>query len=141
MRQEELIAERCGLAMARIREIPGESICGEAYQDYFWQMAKFVSLMDQTYTLVEDGTLRRMGLEELKEHNHALYADILPENYGESYANPDYATDRLGKSIGQCLSFLYTELRAMIPAAYEQNRVSLTVKAELLLEEIGRAHV
>lgn len=134
MRQEELIAERCGLAMARIREIPGESICGEAYRDYFWQMAKFVSLMDQTYTLVEDGTLRRMGLEELKEHNHALYADILPENYGESYANPDYATDRLGKSIGQCLSFLYTELRAMIPAAYEQNRVSLTVKAELLLE-------
>ena len=134
MRQEELIAERCGLAMARIREIPGESICVEAYQDYFWQMAKFVSLMDQTYTLVEDGTLRRMGLEELKEHNHALYADILPENYGESYANPDYATDRLGKSIGQCLSFLYTELRAMIPAAYEQNRVSLTVKAELLLE-------
>ncbi len=134
MRQEELIAERCGLAMARIREIPGESICGEAYRDYFWQMAKFVSLMDQTYTLVEDGTLRRMGLEELKEHNHALYADILPENYGESYANPDYATDRLGKSIGQCLSFLYTELRAMIPAAYEQNRASLTVKAELLLE-------
>ena len=61
MRQEELIAERCGLAMARIREIPGESICGEAYRDYFWQMAKFVSLMDQTYTLVEDGTLRRMG--------------------------------------------------------------------------------
>ena len=134
MRQEELIAERCGLAMARIREIPGESICGEAYRDYFWQMAKFVSLMDQTYTLVEDGTLRRMGLEELKEHNHALYADILPENYGESYANPDYATDRLSKSIGQCLSFLYTELRAMIPAAYEQNRASLTVKAELLLE-------
>lgn len=134
MRQEELIAERYGLAMARIREIPGESICGEAYRDYFEQMAKFVSLMDQTYTLVEDGTLRRMGLEELKEHNHALYADILPENYGESYANPDYATDRLGKSIGQCLSFLYTELRAMIPAAYEQNRASLTVRAELLLE-------
>lgn len=134
MRQEELIAERYGLAMARIREIPGESICGEAYRDYFKQMAKFVSLMDQTYTLVEDGTIRRMGLEELKEHNHALYADILPKNYGESYANPDYATDRLGKSIGQCLSFLYTELRAMIPAAYEQNRASLTVRAELLLE-------
>ena len=134
MRQEELIAERYGLAMARIREIPGESICGEAYRDYFEQMAKFVSLMDQTHTLVEDGTLRRMGLEELKEHNHALYADILPENYGESYANPDYATDRLGKSIGKCLSFLYTELRAMIPAAYEQNRASLTVRAELLLE-------
>ncbi len=134
MKQEELIAERYGLALARIREIPGESICGEAYRDYFKQMADFVLQMDRTYELVEDGTLRRMGLEELKEHNHALYADILPENYGESYANPDYATDRLGKSIGQCLSFLYTELRAMIPAAYEQNRASMTVRAELLLE-------
>ncbi len=134
MKQEELIAERYGLALARIREIPGESICGETYRDYFKQMADFVLQMDRTYELVEDGTLRRMGLEELKEHNHALYADILPENYGESYANPDYATDRLGKSIGQCLSFLYTELRAMIPAAYEQNRASMTVRAELLLE-------
>ncbi len=134
MKQEELIAERYGLALARIREIPGESICGEAYRDYFKQMADFVLQMDRTYELVEDGTLRRMGLEELKEHNHALYADILPENYGESYANPDYATDRLGESIGKCLSFLYTELRAMIPAAYEQNRASMTVRAELLLE-------
>ncbi len=134
MKREEVIAERYGLALTRIREIPDESICKETYRDYFMQMAKFVLLMDQTYALVEDGTLRQMGMEELKEHNHSLYADILPAHYGESYANPDYATDRLGKSIGQCLSFLYTELRAMIPAAYEQNRFSMTIRAELLLE-------
>lgn len=134
MKREEVIAERYGLALTRIREIPDESICKETYRDYFMQMAKFVLLMDRTYALVEDGTLRQMGMEELKEHNHSLYADILPAHYGESYANPDYATDRLGKSIGQCLSFLYTELRAMIPAAYEQNRFSMTIRAELLLE-------
>lgn len=134
MRQEELIAERYGLALARIREIPDESICGEAYRDYFKQMASFVLMMDQTYTLVESGALRQMGLEELKAHNHSLYADILPAHYGESYANPDVANDRLGESIGKCLSFLYTELRAMIPAAYESNQASMTVRAELLLE-------
>ncbi|MDE7358255.1 MAG: leucyl aminopeptidase, partial [Lachnospiraceae bacterium] len=134
MRQEELIAERYGLALTRIREIPSESICGEAYRDYFMQMAKFVLMMDQTYMLVEGGTLRQMGLEELKAHNHSLYADILPVHYGDSYANPDYAVDRLGKSIGKCLSFLYTELRAMIPAAYETNLASMTMRAELLLE-------
>ncbi|MDE6603536.1 MAG: aminopeptidase [Lachnospiraceae bacterium] len=134
MRQEELIAERYGLALTRIREIPSESICGEAYRDYFMQMAKFVLMMDQTYMLVEGGTLRQMGLEELKAHNHSLYADILPVHYGDSYANPEYAVDRLGKSIGKCLSFLYTELRAMIPAAYETNLASMTMRAELLLE-------
>lgn len=134
MRQEELIAERYGLALARIREIPDESICGEVCQDYFRQMAAFVLLMDRTYELVKSGALRQMGLEELKAHNRSLYADILPDHYGESYANPDYATNRLGKSIGKCLSFLYTELRAMIPAAYESSLFSMTMRVELLLE-------
>ncbi len=134
MKQEELIAERYELALARIKEIPDESICGENYRDYFMQMADFVLMMDQTYALVEDGALRQLGMEELREHNHSLYADILPAYYGESYANPDYAIEKLGESIGKCLSFLYTELRAMIPAAYETNLVSMTVRAELLLE-------
>lgn len=134
MKQEELILERYGLAMARIKEIPDESICGEAYRDYFMRMADFVLLMDKTYGLVESGELRRMSMEALQEHNHALYADILPAHYGESYANPEYAVNRLDKSIGRCLSFLYTELRAMIPAVYEGNLFSMTMRAELLLE-------
>lgn len=134
MRQEELIAERYGLALARIKEIPDESICGETYRDYFMRTAKFVLLMDQTFKLVESGALRQMGMEELREHNRTLYEDILPSHYGESYANPDYATNRLGESIGKCLSFLYAELRGMIPAAYEQNLTSMTIRAELLLE-------
>lgn len=134
MRQEELIAERYGLALARIREIPDESICGETCQDYFTRMAQFVMMMDQALTLLESGGLFRMTMEELKEHNRLLYADILPEHYGESYANPDYAVDRLGESIGQMLSFLYAELRSMIPSAYEKNRTAMTVRMELLLE-------
>lgn len=87
MKQEELILERYGLALARIKEIPDESICGEAYRDYFRQMAAFVLLMDRTYEQVESGELYRMSMEALQEHNHALYADILPSHYGESYAN------------------------------------------------------
>lgn len=134
MKQEEVIEERYGLALARIKEIPDESICGEAYRDYFMRMAEFVLLMDRTYGLVESGELRRMSMDALREHNHALYADILPSHYGESYANPDYAVDRLEESIGKCLSFLYTELRAMIPAAYEGSLFFMTTRAELLLE-------
>lgn len=134
MRQKELIAERYELALARIKEIPSESICGETYKDYFRKMADFVLMMDQTYALVEGGTLRQMGLEELKAQNRSLYADILPTHYGESYANPDYAVNRLGESIGKCLSFLYAELRGMIPAAYESNLSAMTMRAELLLE-------
>ena len=134
MRQEELIAERYGLAFARIKEIPDESICGEAYRDYFMQTAEFMLLLNRTYDMVESGDLRRMSMEELKEHNHALYADILPEHYGESYANPAYAVNRLGESIGQLLSCLYAELRSAVPAVYEGNRNAVLIRAELLLE-------
>lgn len=134
MKQEELIAERYELALTRIKEIPGESICGEAYREYFSQMAEFVTMMDQTLSLVESGTLFQMTMEELREHNRLLYADILPEHYGESYANPEYAVNRLNESIGRMLSFLYGELRSMIPSAYEKNRTFMTIRMELLLE-------
>ncbi len=134
MKQEEWIRERYGLALERIKEIPSESICPEPYREYFIQMAGFVERMDQALELVENGRLFQMSMEELKEHNHQLYADILPPHYGESYGNPDYAAKRLGESIGQLLSFLYTELRSMIPAAYEKKRAAMTVRAELLLE-------
>lgn len=134
MKQEALIAERYELAFARIREIPDESICDGGYQEYFRRMAEFVILMDQALSLVESGKLFRMAMEELREHNRLLYADILPEHYEESYANPAYAVNRLGESIGQMLSFLYGELRSMIPSAYEKDRTAMTVRMELLLE-------
>lgn len=132
--KRELEIERYGLALERILEIPDESICAEPFRTFFNRMAAYVAQMDRTWKIVESGELRRMSLTQLQEHNHALYEDILPEHYGESYGNPDYAVDCLGQSMGQMMSFLYTELRAMIPAAYEQNRSAMVIRMELLLE-------
>ena len=129
-----MIRERYGLALARIKEIPSESMLREPYRDYFVQMAQFVELMDRARETVESGRLFSMTLGQLKEHNRLLYADILPSHYGESYANPDYALNRLGESVGSLLSFLYTELRSMIPSAYEENRTAMVIRMELLLE-------
>ena len=132
--KRDLEFERYHLALERILEIPGESICQEPFRTYFHRMASFVEQMNQTWDLVESGELRKLSLECLQEHNRALYEDILPEHYEESYGNPDYAVDCLGESMGQMLSFLYTELRAMIPATYEQNRFGMVIRMELLLE-------
>lgn len=132
--QEELLDERYALALERIREIPAESICGDALQTYFKVMSEFVDLLNRTWDIVESGELRQMSLEQLQALNRELYADILPEHYAESYGNPDYAVNCLGESIGQMLSFLYAELRGMIPAAFEQNRFDMVIRMELLLE-------
>jgi leucyl aminopeptidase (aminopeptidase T) len=130
----DLETERYGLALARILEIPGESICEEPFRSFFREMASFVELMDETWKLVESGELRELSLEELQAQNKKLYADILPEHYEKSYGNPDYAVHCLGESMGQMLSFLYAELRSMIPAAYEQDRFDMVIRMELFLE-------
>lgn len=131
--KEELEAERFALACERIAQISSENGCG-AYQDYFNKMAEFVLLMKKTWDFVGSGDLRKAALEELEKHNRELYADILPENYDGSYANPSYAAECFGKPMGQMFSFLYAELRGMIAAAYEQSMYGMVIRMELLLE-------
>lgn len=130
----DLEKERYALGMERIKEILNESICAGHIQAYFNCIAEFVLLMDRAWDIVESGRLRQMSLEELQRFNRELYEDILPENYADSYGNPDYAVDCLGESMGKMLSFLYAELRGMIPAVFEQNRFGMVIRTELLLE-------
>ena len=132
--KNDLVRERYALAIERIGEIPEESICTGRLQDYFEEMAAFVLLMDQAWEMVESGRLRQMTLEELQVFNRKLYEDILPEHYQRSYANPDYAADCLGEPIGQMFSFVSAELRGMIAAAFEQDKMAMVIRMELLLE-------
>ncbi len=132
--KEELEAERFALAYERIGQISSEKGCRRAYHDYFVKMADFVRMMKDTWDFVESGELRRAPLEELQRRNREIYEDILPENYEKSYANPVFAVECFGEPMGRLLSFLYTELRGMIPAAYEQSRAGMVIRMELLLE-------
>ncbi len=132
--RKDLERERYVLGMERIKQIPDEAGSDERMQTYFHRTAEFVLLMGQAWDIVESGRLRQMDMEQLQDFNRRLYEDILPEHYGNSYANPDYAVDCLGESIGKMMSFLYTELRGMIPAVFEQNRFNMVIRMELFLE-------
>ncbi|MDE6663312.1 MAG: aminopeptidase [Lachnospiraceae bacterium] len=134
MQENDLLQERYELALGRTRQIPEEHLCDKAYQEYFAKMAKFVLLMDSTWRFVADGSLYLAPLEILQKKNYELYEDILPKNYRHSYANPDYAVDCLGESVGKILCFVCAELRGMIPAAYEQSLTGMVIRMELLLE-------
>lgn len=134
--QEEM-KERYDLAMERVLEIPDEHILEEKFQQYFKKMAVFLCLMDETYRFVKSGKLKQASLEELQERNRQLYEDILPGNYGISYANPTYAEEILGKEHGNLLCFLYTELRALIGYVYEDKIFDCVIRMELFLEIYG----
>ncbi len=134
MNETELLKERYDLVLSRIREIPGERMGDERMGSYFRTCAEFLLLIDDTVSFLEKGGLEAAPMEELERRNKALYADILPEHYGESYADPAYAAARLGEEMGPVLSFLYTELRSLIAFAYEGRLEELVIRMELFAE-------
>ncbi|MBR1771842.1 MAG: aminopeptidase [Lachnospiraceae bacterium] len=132
--ETEVLEERYALAMERIAQIAGECVCEEAFADYFTQVAQFLLALKQEREFVEGGGLKSASEEELIRRNTALYADVLPAHYAESYADPAYAVHRLGKVHGQMLSMLYCEMRSMIPFVYEHALEELVIRLELFVE-------
>lgn len=130
----EVLEERYGLAVQRIREIQAERFEKENLKDYFDCTAKFLLLLDETRAFLAEDGLRKAELAELQERNKALYADILPEHYEESYGNPAYAVSRLGEEYGAKLSHLYARMRNLISAVYEGRLEDIVVGMELFLE-------
>jgi len=129
------LQERIDLAMERIAQIPEEKNCAEAFADYFARTADFLLLLcDESARIKTKGIFTKPHLEELKARNHALYEDVLPENYGKSYADPDYAARQLGEGYGQLLSFLYREMRSLIPFVYEDRPEEIAIRLELFVE-------
>lgn len=45
------------------------------------------------------------SFEQMKSENELFYQDILPQNYGKSFANPAFAVQELGEEFGRILSF------------------------------------
>ncbi|MDE6920658.1 MAG: aminopeptidase [Lachnospiraceae bacterium] len=114
----------------QIKEIAAAQEVAEEYRDYFEQVAGFILQVAAAC----DNRDKEAGLEELREENRGLYEDILAANYAESYANPTYTCGKYGLEMGRLLSFLYAEIRAMIPYAFEQRYEDLVIRMELFVE-------
>ena len=137
MEEREILQERLELALLRIREIPGEDFQGAEllpWKEYFTTVAKFLLLIEDTRQFLEQGKQATATLEELQQRNHALYEDILPENYENSFANPAYAVKMLGEEFGALAAFLYTEMRSLIGFTYEGRLEELVIRMELFSE-------
>ncbi|MDO4620107.1 MAG: aminopeptidase [Lachnospiraceae bacterium] len=112
----EEFQERISDAHSRIALIPGEAAVPAPFREYFSRTAEFL-----------------LGVRSDAD-NRALYADILPENYSSSFANPEYAGAVLGEDYGPVLSAVYAELRGLIPAVFEKDYEGQAVLLELFLQ-------
>lgn len=131
---DTLAGERFRLALDRIRQMETEEGTDPAFVLFFSDAAKWVLLLLDQRRMLEDGTFETMPLEDLAKANLALYKDILPDNYGGSWANPVYAVSVFGREMGQVMSSLFYELRCMISQVYEGDAERFLTRMELLLE-------
>lgn len=132
-RMEEL-KERYGLMKERILELQKDaSFCG-IYGDYVSKLAGFLSGVYEVYETIEKQGRDGIEQEQWVGWNERMYEDVLEPAYQHSYANPDVAVKAFGIEMGQRLCFLYTELRALIPSAYQGNLQDIVIYSELFVE-------
>ncbi len=136
----EVLRERYELSCSRISEIAAAQEVAEEYKDYFKKVAEFILLVVKACddrdgpADIENIEIENIEIEELRAENRALYEDILDARYEQSYANPTYICEKYGLDMGRLLAFLYAEIRAMIPYAFEQALEDLVIRMELFVE-------
>ena len=129
--------ERLELSIDRIKEIKLENKLQKEYQAYFEKVSEFLLQIEENRQWILEGNLLTASLEELETRNYKLYEDVLPDNYANSYANPQFSVNVFGKEMGQFLAALYAELRSLIVASFENTVESIVIRIELFLEIYG----
>lgn len=140
--EKDQYLERFHFAAERIQSICEETgrkdcpvnIHGTAFADYFHTVSSFLLKILDFYNKKTSGELSEYSLEELQKLNHSLYQDVLPEAYETSFANPEFASKKLGREFGQVLCTLYTELRSNIVYVFEDRLFYLAATFELFIE-------
>jgi len=140
--------ERFELIKHRIEEIVYEKRAKEPFRTYFEEVASFLIVV---LTIAEENKekdladylrreLKEKSIEQLTKENHALYENLSENRYEEGYLNPAYAAAQFGEEYGRFFSFLYAEMYAAIPYAYEimyhrrESLEEIVIRAELFVE-------
>ncbi len=130
----EAVSERYELVMERIEQIRNKPDVEKKYDHYFRRAAGVLRFADEILQRSLEQKLALRSLNECKIWNNNMYMELLPENYGASFANPTYTASHLGEPFGQMLCFLYTELRSAYAYAFEGRKSDITILCELFVE-------
>lgn len=130
----ELAKERFGLMEERVAEIRTKAEVVEPFATYFEQTAAFLLELAKVYRKADANELMERSMEECEQCNQRLYADIFPEAYEKSYANPAYAVAELGEEFGAVLSLLVAHIGTNIREAFRSNMLDITIAMELFVE-------
>ena len=123
-----------------IKEIVNKTQNFEAYTDkkefirFFHDLGVFIL---QSYEFEKRNSPEYFSAHsttELMNENKSFFADILPENYDTSWANPTYAVQKLGDNFGQLFSYFNIHTRHYITYAFLHKRFAMAEWNEVFIE-------
>lgn len=132
----ELVKERLELVMERIGQIADEKAVSvqDAYREYFTGASGYLLVLDELAKHALDGSLATISEADGAALNDRLYADVQMPGYETSYANPAYASEKLGEEYGQILAMLLAGFHGCAPECAQGNLEYLCLYAELFVE-------
>lgn len=128
------VEERFPLMVERLEQIETEETAAEPFRSYFRHTASFLRDLCRLEEEIYAGAWENKSQQDMSTENQALYKEILPQHYAESYGNPTYAVMQMGEIYGKLLGMLYADIRSLIPYAFEGRNFELTIFGELLVE-------
>lgn len=139
--------ERWNLCIERIGEIQSDTSLQTKWGSYFREVASFVlnaaalcDVVDEDFE-TEPDRRRKEPLFTQKNQEiwnektiSQIYNGLQKNNYVNSYSNPDYAVEKIGKRMGQLLSFVYAEMYALPVCAAEADLFEILIRMEWFVE-------
>ncbi|MFZ5353087.1 MAG: aminopeptidase [Bacillota bacterium] len=112
----------------------GKSVSSNSLLSFINHSAGFLLLMADLEAKCSFDYFSSTDIQVLIEQNHRLYDELMGDNYGKSYANPQYAAGVFGLELGQLLSAFYTEIRKGISYAYKHRVFNLNMLMNTLID-------
>ncbi len=138
--ENQNLQEKYEKSIESIKNIVNKTQNLEAYPDkkefieFFYDLGVFILKMYEFERHDQSEHFSSRSTLELMEENTSFFADVLPENYDTSWANPTYAVQKLSDNFGQLFSFFFTQTRKFIHYAFLHKRFAMAEWNELYIE-------
>jgi len=138
--ENQNLQEKYEKSIESIKNIVNKTQNLEAYPDkkefieFFYDLGVFILKMYEFERHDQSEHFSSRSTLELMEENTSFFADVLPENYDTSWANPTYAVQKLGDNFGQLFSYFYIRTRLFISYAFLHKRFAMSEWNEVYIE-------
>ena len=93
--------------------------CDDKYKKYLFAIADKILVFAELEQELTDDYYKQNDLDNLQNTNQEFFTEVKTENYGSSYANPEYCVKIFGEEFGALLSAYYVNYRNYVTFSFQ----------------------